>query len=485
MERRPPNIVFIIADDLGYGDLSCYGQARFVTPNIDRLAKEGMTLPVHYAGNAVCAPSRAVLLTGLHPGHAPIRDNREIRSTGLPFPEGQQPLPAGTVTLPKLLQQAGYATGAFGKWGLGPVGSTGDPARMGIGRFYGYNCQAVAHNYYPTHLWDDDRRVKLDNPSFAVHQKLPDGTDPADPAAYARFTGKDYAPDLIAEQARRFVRENKDRPFFLFFPTTVPHLALQVPEEALKEFAGKFLETPYPGGRSYLPHRYPRAAYAAMVTRLDREVGRLLDLINELGLDRDTIFVFTSDNGPLYNQLGGTDTDFFRSAGELRGRKGSLYEGGVRVPCLVRWTGQIGPGTRNERVTGFEDWLPTLLELIGQRRRTPRRLDGISFAPTLRGARQRERARLYREHAGYGGQQFVRVGDWKLLRERVNLGPGDKRAVGALELYDLKTDPAETTDIATRHPERVAQMAALLNQEHTPSILFPMRALDGVERNQG
>lgn len=476
---RRPNIIFIIADDLGYGDLSCYGQARFSTPNIDRLAKEGMTLPVHYAGNAVCAPSRAVLMTGFHPGHAPIRDNREIKQTGLPFPEGQLPLPEGTVTLPRLLQRAGYVTGAFGKWGLGPVGSTGDPARMGISRFYGYNCQAVAHNYYPTHLWDDARQVRLNNPAFPSHQKLPEGADSTDPMVYAGFTGKDYAPDLIAEQARRFVRENKDKPFFLFFPTTVPHLALQVPEDSLKEFAGKFPEAPYTGNRSYLPSRWPRAAYAAMVSRLDREVGRLIDLVAELGLEKDTIFVFTSDNGPLYDQQGGTDTEFFKSAGEFRGRKGSLYEGGVRVPCLVRWKGQIAPSTRSERLTGFEDWLPTLLGLAGLGRHTPRNLDGISFAPILRGKRQKERALLYREHAGYGGQQFVRVGDWKLLRERINLGPKDTRTPGALELYDLKADPAEATDLAARQPERVAKLAQLLKREHVPSKIFPLRALDG------
>jgi arylsulfatase len=476
--KRPPNVIFIIADDLGFGDLSCYGQARFKTPNIDRLAREGMTLSVHYAGNAVCAPSRAVLMTGLHPGHTPIRDNAQAKAFGLPFDEGQTPLDAGTVTLPKLFQQAGYATGAFGKWGLGPVGSTGDPQKMGIGRFFGYNCQAVAHNYYPTHLWDDDKRVPLNNPRFAAHQRLPEGADPTDPAVYAGFSGKDYAPDLIAEQALRFVRENKERPFFLFLPTTVPHLALQVPEDSLKEFVGKFPETPYPGGKSYLPHRYPRAAYAAMIARLDREVGRLLDLVAELGLEKDTIFVFTSDNGPLYDKLGGTDTDFFDSARGLRGRKGSLWEGGVRVPCLVRWKGTIAPGTRSERLTGFEDWLPTLLELCGQGRRTPRGLDGISFAPTLRGKRQRERPFLYREHAGYGGQQFVRAGEWKLIRERVNLGPRDTRQAGELELYDLKADPKETTDLAAKRPEIVARLTPLLKREHVPSKLFPMRALD-------
>lgn len=474
---RAPNIVFIVADDLGFGDLSCYGQTKFQTPNIDRLAREGMTLTTHYAGCAVCAPSRATLMTGLHPGHSPIRDNVEIAATGLPFDEGQMPLPAGTATLPKILQQAGYATGAFGKWGLGPVGSTGDPAKMGIGRFFGYNCQAVAHNYYPTSLWDNDRRVSLRNPKFSAYQKLSPADDPNKPETYAKFSATDYAPDLIAERARRFVRDNKDLPFFLFFPTTVPHLALQVPDDSLKEFLGKFPETPYRGDRNYLPHPAPRAAYAAMISRLDREVGRLLDLVAELGLDENTIFVFTSDNGPLYDRLGGTDTDFFRSAGDFRGRKGSLYEGGVRVPCLVRWKGKIASGTKSDRLTGFEDWLPTLLELTGQSRKTPRNCDGVSFAPTLLGKRQRERPFLYREHGGYGGQQFVRIGEWKLIRERVNLGPMDKRAMGEFELYNLKTAPNETVDLAAKRPDIVARLAPILSREHVASKTFPMRGL--------
>jgi arylsulfatase A-like enzyme len=481
IERNPmprPNIVFILCDDLGYGDLSCYGQTKFRTPNIDRLATEGMKLPIHYAGNAVCAPSRCVLMTGMHPGHAYIRDNKQAKAIGLPFDEGQVPIPEDTVTLPKLLQKFGYTTGAFGKWGLGPVGSTGEPKKQGIDRFFGYNCQAVAHNFYPTYLWDNEKQVKLNNRAFAAHQKLPDGADVNAPASYTAFRGEEYAPDRISEQARHFIRENKDRPFFLFYPTTVPHLALQVPEDSLAEFAGKYPETPYPGGRSYLPHRTPRAAYAAMIARLDREVGRLLDTVAECGLDNNTIFIFTSDNGPLYNQLGGTDTNFFQSAGTFRGRKGSLYEGGVRVPCLVRWKGKIKPGSVSERVTGFEDWLPTLLELVGAAKGTPKGIDGISLAPTLLGKRQAARPFLYREHAGYGGQQFVRVGDWKLLRERVNLGPRDQRKPGNWELYNLKRDPQEATDMASKEPALVARLAALATPQHQKSTLFPMRELD-------
>ena len=474
-EPRRPNVVFVLADDLGYGDLGCYGQTKIKTPNIDKLAAEGMRLTTHYAGNAVCAPSRCVLMTGYHPGHAFIRNNQQYRKGE----EGQYPIPAETVTLPELLKTVGYTTGAFGKWGLGAPGTTGEPLKQGIDRFFGYNCQAVAHNFYPTHLWDNDRRVALDNPAFAAHQRLPEGADPKDPASYAQYRGKEYAPDRIGEQALKFVRDNKDRPFFLYYPTTVPHLALQVPEDSLAEYAGKFPEEPYPGGHGYLPNLTPRATYAAMVTRMDREVGRVMDLVRELGLDEHTIFVFTSDNGPLYDRLGGTDTDFFHSAAGFRGRKGSLYEGGVRVPCVVRWKGKVAPGTTSDRVTGFEDWLPTLLELAGARDATPAGLDGISFAPTLLGRTQEPRPFLYREFPGYGGQQSVRVGDWKAVRQRLNPGPKAKGGPGAVELYDLSKDPGETTDVAAQHPDVVARLSAIMKEQHVKSDVFPIRALDG------
>ena len=470
---RPPNIIFILADDLGYGDIGAFGQKKIRTPNLDRMAAEGMRFTQHYAGNAVCAPSRCVFLTGRHPGHAFVRDNQELK------PEGQTPLPAGTVTVAKLLQKQGYATGAFGKWGLGGPGTEGDPLRQGFDRFFGYNCQRVAHNYYPTSLWDNAQRLPLHNPDFAAHQKLPADANTNSPATYTRFSGKDYAPDLVAEQARRFVREHKDRPFFLYHPTTVPHLALQVPDDSLAEYRGKFPEAPYPGGRGYLPHPTPRAAYAAMITRLDREIGRLMDLVHELGLDQQTIFIFTSDNGPLYDELGGTDTDFFDSARGLRGRKGSLYEGGVRVPLLVRWPGHIAPGTTSPRVTGFEDWLPTFLDLAGAAQDTPKHIDGFSFAPDLLGKKHAARSFLYREFPSYGGQQSVRVGDWKAVRQKL-LPRGAKAPAPNLhiELYDLTSDPNETTDVAAQHPELAAKMEKLLRDQHTASKEFPFPALD-------
>ncbi len=469
-----PNIVFLLADDLGYGDIGCFGQEKIRTPNIDALASRGMRLVDHYAGNNVCAPSRCTLMTGKHPGHAYIRTNRKAEG-----PEGQEPVPPGELALPLTLDRLGYAVGGFGKWGLGPVGSTGDPLKQGFDRFFGYNCQGVAHNYYPTHLWDNSTHLALDNPDFSAHQPLPEGADADDPASFAPFQGETYAPDLIAEQARAFVRANRDRPFFLYFPTTVPHLALQVPDDSLEDYEGTFPDEPYRGDEGYLPHPRPRAAYAAMVTRLDREVGRIVALIEELGLGERTIVVFTSDNGPLSERFGGTDTAFFNSNGGLRGRKGNFYEAGFRVPGIVRWQGTIEPGTSSDRITGFEDWLPTLLDLIGHPEAIPSGIDGISFAPTLRGVRQEPRPFLYRESPSRGGQQAIRVGDWKAIRANLNPSPRDaSKAPGPIELYNLKSDPAESRDVAADHPAVVAKLAAIMEREHTPSALFPIRALD-------
>ncbi|HET6406833.1 MAG TPA: arylsulfatase [Chthoniobacteraceae bacterium] len=474
-QPRKPNIVFILADDLGYGDIGAFGQKKIRTPNLDRLAAGGMKLTAHYAGGNVCAPSRCTLLSGKHQGHAYIRENRG----GLVGTEGQEPVPAGELAMPLTLKSLGYASACVGKWGLGPVGSSGDPLNQGFDRFFGYNCQAQAHNLYPEHLWSNRDKVKLANPPFSAHQKLPSNADPKAPESYAQFNGKQYSADLIGEQALAFIRQNRDRPFFLYFATTIPHLALQVPEDSLNEYEGAFPEEPYLGGRGYLPHRTPRAAYAAMVTRMDRDIGRLMDVLGELGLAKDTIIIFTSDNGPLYNRLGGTDTEFFDSASGYRGRKGSFYEGGFREPCLVSWPDRIAPGSSSDRVTGFEDWLPTLLDLIGQKNSAPDGMDGISFAPTLLGGTQQPRPFLYRESPGYSGQQAVRAGDWKLVRQRLNPGPKAKDlAPPTTELYNLATDPAEKTDVAAQHPDIVEALTKIATEEHVKSDLFPIRALD-------
>jgi arylsulfatase A len=476
---RRPNILFLIADDLGYGDIGAYGQKKIRTPHLDQLARDGMRFTHYYSGHNVCAPSRCVLMTGQHPGHAYIRNNRGGVGQAGSLAEGQEPVPAGELKLPLTLKQLGYTNGGFGKWGLGAVGSTGDPNSQGMDRFFGYNDQAVAHNYYPTSLWNNRERVPLANPAFSAHQKLPPDADPNKPASYARFSGHEYAPDLINEAARAFLRENKDRSFFLYYPTTIPHLALQVPDDSLAEYKDAFPETPYTGENGYLPHRTPHAAYAAMITRMDREIGRLLGMIDGFGLRENTIVVFTSDNGPLWDRFGGTDTDFFNSAGGLRGRKGNYYEAGVRVPCIVRWTGKIAAGKTSERVTGAEDWLPTLLELAGAKEATPKGIDGISFAPTLLGRNQPERPFIYRESQGYDGQQSVRVGNWKAIRTNLHPRPNAKdKQPGPIELYDLGKDPTETKNVAAEHPDIVAKLSAIMKEQHVPSKLWPIRALD-------
>ena len=463
---RLPNIVFILADDLGYGDIGAFGQEKIRTPRLDQLAREGMRMVQHYSGNAVCAPSRCVLMTGMHPGHAIVRDNRQVK------PQSQFPLPEGTVTLPKILKENGYATGAFGKWGLGGDDTTGEPNKQFIDRFYGYYCQAVAHNYYPTFLWSNATKQMLENEPFASNQKLPADADPNDPKTYERYSGKQFAPDLIAEEALKFVREHKDEPFFLYFPTTIPHLALQVPQDGVDAYKGAFAEDPpYPGGKGYLPHRTPRAAYAAMVSRLDSYAGRIMDLVNELKLDEHTIFVFSSDNGPLNDRFGGTDTEFFNSKRNLRGFKGSLYEGGVREPTFVRWKNKIEGGSISYRVTGFEDWLPTLLDLAGLAKETPKGIDGISFKAALEGKAMTQRPFLYREFPGYGGQQSVRVGDWKAVKQGLAKGPAQ------IELYDIRLDESETSNVASANPDVVKQLAAIMDKQHSPSADFPIKGL--------
>lgn len=469
---RPPNVVFILCDDLGYGDIGPYGQKKIKTPNLDALATSGMKFTQHYAGSPVCAPSRCVLLTGKHAGHAYIRDNREIGAwtSGL----GQLPIPDEEITLAECFKREGYATGAFGKWGLGGVGTSGDPLRQGFDTFCGYNDQRRAHNYYPQQLVLDDGVLNLDNPPIEPHGKEL-VSNPENPASYTQFIGRVYAPDVIAEKARAFVTANKAKPFFLYFPTTVPHLALQVPEDSLAEYKNQFDDKPYPGGDGYLPHRYPRAAYAAMITRMDREVGRLVDLIRELGLQEETLFVFTSDNGAVY-PLSGTDPDFFVSNGALSGYKGSVREGGVREPLIVAWKGHIAAGTSSDRVTGFEDWMPTLLELAGGRE-LPAGSDGISFAPTLLGREQAPREFLYREFNGYGGQQLVRMGDWKASRTNL-LAAGKQDGAAKWELFDLANDPRELRNVAAEHPDIVAKAARIARTQHVPSTNFPARVLD-------
>ena len=359
--ERPPNIIYILADDLGYGEVGAYGQALIRTPVLDRLAEHGMRFTQHYSGSPVCAPSRCTLITGLHTGHCQVRDNYELGGFADSTERGQLPLEPGTYTLGRMLQDVGYATAIVGKWGLGGPGSTGVPNAQGFDFFYGYLDQKQAHNYYPSHLWRNSEWDTLANGYFHPHQHFA-GEDMLNPDAYAAYKGTDYAPDLMAQEAEAFIREHADRPFFLYLPHTVPHLALQVPDEALAEYEGLLDEAPYDGSRGYLPHIRPQSAYAAMITRMDAHIGRLMDVIAELGLTDHTLVMFSSDNGPTY--VGGVDTRQFRSSGGLRGGKGEVYEGGIRVPMIAYWPGQIEPGSTTDHVSAFWDVMPTLAELL-------------------------------------------------------------------------------------------------------------------------
>jgi arylsulfatase len=440
-----PNIVFILADDLGSAEVGCYGQKKIRTPHIDKLAAEGMRFTQFYSGNAVCAPSRCCLMTGKHPGHAIVRDNKAMK------PEGQYPLPAGTTTIGTLLKARGYSTGAMGKWGLGPPASTGDPNNQGIDYFFGYNCQAQAHNFYPTYLWRNDKKVELEGNTRGL-------------------TGKQYSHDLMEKEAMEFLERCKDKPFFLYLPFTIPHVAIQVPDDSLEEYRGKFEEIPYKGDKGYLPHPTPRAAYAGMVTRMDRSVGRVVQKLKDLKLDENTIVFFSSDNGPTHN-VGGADSTFFESAGKLRGLKGSLYEGGIRTPFIVRWPGQIRPGTISDLPGAFWDVLPTMCELTGSE--IPKDTDGLSIVPTLLGRDGQKRHEfLYWEFPGYGGQHAVRMGDWKGVRQNMNKGRTD------IELYNLKTDPNEEINVASRNPDVVARIERLMKEQHTASAVFPLKPID-------
>ncbi|HEY3320418.1 MAG TPA: arylsulfatase [Planctomycetota bacterium] len=471
---KRPNIVFILADDLGYGDIGPFGQKIIRTPTLDKLASEGMKFTQHYTGSPVCAPSRCVFMTGKHAGHAFVRNNSEVGKWDS-F-QGQLPLPATETTIASLLKSAGYSTAAFGKWGLGGIGSEGDPLKHGFDHFFGFNCQRHAHNYFPQYLNDDEGKLQLPgnaNVSEKAGLSLAPGADPNDPASYANFIGKQYAPDLCNERALQFIRDNKEKSFFLYYPTTVPHLALQVPEDSLADYKGKLDDKPYVGGNGYLPHQSPRAAYAAMITRMDRDIGKLVQLVKDLGLEENTIFIFTSDNGAVY-PLAGVDSAYFKSNGDLHGHKGDIYEGGIRTPLVVRWKGHVPENVTSTRVTGFEDWMPTLLELAGAIDATPKTADGISFAPTLLGGTQEARPFLYREFTGYGGQQAVRVGDWKLVKRNLVKKPANPTT----ELYNLTSDPAEKDNVAKEHPDIVAKLEKLASEQHTPSKEFPFPALD-------
>ncbi|UCH64009.1 MAG: arylsulfatase [Fidelibacterota bacterium] len=433
---RKPNIIFILADDLGYGDLGCYGQKRIRTPNLDRMAAEGVRFTDHYAGSTVCAPSRCALMTGRHIGHALIRGNREVR------PMGQHPLPAGTATVARLMKEAGYATALIGKWGLGGPGSTGIPNRQGFDYFFGYLGQRHAHNYYPEFLFRDEERIPLEG-NRVPEPRRPDG------AGFAVERAQ-YSHDLLAREALEFVERNRDNPFFLYLALTIPH--------ANNEGGQKGMEVPSSEPYTSEDWPEPQKGHAAMITRMDRDIGRLLAKIRELGLDEETLVIFTSDNGP--HREGGNNPEFNDSNGRLRGIKRDLYEGGIRVPLITRWPGKIKPGQESDHASAFWDFMPTACEIAGVR--PPEGIDGLSYLPVLLGGEQKEHEFLYWE---FKSKQAVRMGDWKGIRS------GTK---GELELYDLKNDISEDNDIAGQHPDVVARIETYLITARTDSEFWPV-----------
>jgi arylsulfatase A-like enzyme len=433
LAQTRPNIILIQADDLGYGDLSCYGQRKFRTPNIDRLAAEGIRFTQYYAGSTVCAPSRSALMTGQHTGHTRIRGN------------ARHPLLPEDVTVAEVLKSApgaGYKTALIGKWGLGEAGTTGVPNRQGFDYFFGYLNQRHAHNYYPTFLWRDEERVKLRN-------VVPDEDEEGSGVSTNRV---DYTHDLMAEESLKFVERNSGGPFFLYLAFTIPHANNEAKNKGMEvPDLGEFASEDWPGQEK---------AKAAMIARLDRDVGRLMALLKKLGIDDNTLVFFTSDNGP--HREGGADPDFFDSNGPLRGIKRDLYEGGIRVPMIARWPKRIKAGAKSDQVWAHWDLLPTVAEMAGVK--PPANIDGISMLNTLLGRRQRNHEFLYWEFHERGFAQAARTGDWKAVR---------KSPDSPLELYNLKNDLVEQNDVAVKHPEVVKKIEDYLKTARTESELWP------------
>ncbi|GAB4145099.1 MAG: arylsulfatase [Planctomycetaceae bacterium] len=431
--KQPPNIIFIMADDLGYGDLGCYGQKVMKTPHIDQLAKEGIRFTQFYAGSTVCAPSRCVLMTGKHLGHCYIRGNGKIN------------LRPSDITVAEVLKKAGYRNGLTGKWGLGHEKSLGVPTKQGFDYFYGYLDQHHAHNYYPSFLMRNEKRVKLRN-------VVPGEGTWGQGVATKKI---DYSHDLIAEEALKFIDRNRKGPFFLYLAATLPH--------ANNEARNKGMEIPDLGPYKNKDWPEPQKGLAAMIARLDRDVGRIMARLKKHGIDENTIVFFTSDNGP-HNE-GGNKADYFDSNGPLRGTKRDLYEGGIRVPMIVRWPGKAAAGTTSDFIGYFGDVLATLADIAGVK--DVPQTDGISFLPEIIGAKQKSHEYLYWEFYERGSAQAVRMGDWKGVVKPLG---GDR-----VELYNLRDDLGETRDIAKEHPEIVARIRAAIKESHVPNPLWKVR----------
>jgi arylsulfatase A len=466
--QQKPNIIYIYADDMGYGELGAYGQEKIKTPNLDKIAKEGIKFTQHYTGAPVCAPARCMLMTGKNSGHSYIRGNYELGGFEDENEGGQMPLPEGTFTIAKLMKQAGYTTGAIGKWGLGMHTTTGDPNKQGFDYFYGYLCQKQAHNFYPTHLWENGKWDTLKNPYIQVHKPL---AKTAPDSAFDYFKGKEYSVTKMAEKTLDFIRTNKKKPFFLYLPYTGPHVSLQAPDEAVKEYLGKFDEQPYRGEKGYASSLYPKSTYAAMITYMDAQVGRIMNLLKELGLDENTIVLFSSDNGATF-EVGGASTEFFKSVGGLRGKKQDLYEGGIREPFIARWPGKIPAGKVSNHISAQYDIMATLSEITGVQAWEN---DGISLLPALLGKdkKQKKHDYLYFEFPEKGGQVAVRMGEWKGVKSGMK-----KNRKAPWEIYNLTTDEKETTDVAAKYPELAKKFEEIMIKEHQSSHIRDWEFID-------
>ena len=462
-----PNIIYILVDDLGYGDVGVFGQTHIKTPQLDRMAEEGMLFTEHYAGSTVCAPSRAALVTGQHTGNVQIRGNYEL-GTFLDEEEfGQMPLHPGTDTIGTMMQDAGYKTALIGKWGLGGPGSYGTPNKQGFDYFFGYLDQKQAHNHYPSHLWRNEKYFPLDNSWLDVHQALPEGADLTDPASYEAFQRSDHAQTRLTDEALRYIQTNKDDSFFLYLAYAAPHAALQVPDEELTQYA-HFEETPTLDGGGYLPHPKPRAARAGMISRIDSDIGKVIAQLKKLDLDENTLVIFSSDNGPSFE--GGADLDFFDSNGPLRGYKRDLYEGGIRMPTIAWWPGKVKAGTSSSEMSAIWDIMPTIADVTGAK--LPDGVDGISLLPTLLSSGdQKTHDHLYWEfHAWSAGHsQAVRFNDGEHKWKAVRVYTEENRTTPPLELYDLASDLGEQRDLASQYPVLVEKSLKLMESSRSRS----------------
>jgi len=467
-----PNIVFILADDLGYGELGSYGQKKIKTPNIDQLAKEGIRFTHHYTGAPVCAPARCVLMTGLHLGHAEIRNNGDSKN-GRKFP-GQWPITDQALTIAETLQAAGYKTGGFGKWGLGPTDSSGSPIKQGFDRFYGYNCQRNAHSFYPPFLDDDEGIEVINKKPIPGHKRQPEGEIKAE-----NYRAETYAPDRILEEALEFIDDHKNEPFFLYLPFVEPHVSMQPPQSNIDQYPIEWDQEKgaYRGQNGYLPHPRPRAGYAAMISDLDDHVGAILARLKKHQVDQNTLVIFTSDNGTTHPggdpkfHIGGVDAEFFNSTGELRGWKGSVNEGGIRIPAIVRWPSQVQPGSLTHAPSYFPDWFPTICSAA--QITPPQHLDGTDLTAALLGKEFKRTKPMLWEFHGYRGQLALIDYPWKIILQNAKT-----KKPGKWQLYNIENDPSESKDLANQKPNILEKMVQSFINDRSPNERNKLPLLD-------